>query len=218
MGAGYTMMKLFLSLILILIAFPLYANPCMQIVMGGSSDTAAPPAACETQTTPNDMETSASSYLQIGNSSATKYVSSKIVADATTGTVCRLCLSMNKVQTPPDTMDFSVQLWANKCTTCDRSDDVPDKDNILDIYGSMRAIDIAGTFGDCFSLGSVTFNDDDIFHVVIIADEINATNYFRWVLDSTCTNKDMKRSADGTTWAVYYNTVCGMVKLYTEAP
>ena len=37
------MIKIFLSLILILIALPLYANPCMQMMMQGTTGTAAPP-------------------------------------------------------------------------------------------------------------------------------------------------------------------------------
>ena len=49
MGAGYSMMKLSFSLIFILIALPLYANPCMQMLMGGTTATGSP-AGCNVAT------------------------------------------------------------------------------------------------------------------------------------------------------------------------
>ena len=192
-----------------------HANPCMQIVMGGTTGTAAPPAACETQTTPNTMETSDGTYELAGSANGNKYVASRVIADATTGTVCRICPSLNKVQSP--TMDFSVKLYSNTCTTCDRSDDEPNA--VLDDYGSMNAANIAGTFGDCFSLGSVALAEGTVFHVVIINNSAaNPTNYFRWVRDNTCTSEQFSISSDGSTWSVNGSGKCGTVKLYTVAP
>ena len=203
------MMKLFLSLILILIALPLYANPCMQMLMGGTTGTAAPPAACTTQTTPSDMETSAFEYTWVGQDSSTKYIASKFVADADTGTVCRICLSLNKINSP--TMDFSVQIWGD---TGGR----PNPADVKDDYGSMNAANIAGTFGDCFSLGSVALIDGTTYHIVIVADTYNATNYFRWIRDSSCTTEVIARSADGSTWYDVKTDQCGMAKLYEVTP
>jgi len=175
-------------------------------VLGGSG-TSETVTACETQTTPNDMETSASEYFWIASASTNKYASSKFVADATTGTVCRICLSLNKVQSP--TMNFSVQIW---------SDSGGHPNAMLSNYGSMNAANIAGTFGDCFSLGSAALANGTTYHVVIVADAYSATDYFRWVKDSTCTTKSMQIDADGTSFTETVTTQCGMVKLYTVAP
>jgi hypothetical protein len=203
------MMNLLIILCSLFIALPLYANPCMQVVMGGSTDEAAPPAACETQTTPNDMETSAYDYTYVAQASSLKYVASKFVADATTGTVCRICLSLNKIQSP--TMDFSVQIWGD---TGGR----PNPADVKSIYGSMNAANIVGTFGDCFSLGNATLVNGTTYHVVIVASTYNATDYFRWVRDSTCTTEVIARSANGTTWYDIVTDKCSLIKLYTVAP
>lgn len=189
------------------------ANPCMQMLMGGSTGTAEPQAACTTQTTPNDMETNAYSYFWIGESSGNKYLATKFTADATTGTVCKVCPRYNKVGSP--TMDFSVKIYSNKCSKCDRSDDAPDAS--LGTYGTMNAANIAGSFGDCFDDASVELTNETIYWVVTVAATTDSNNYFRWIGDATCTTEQISRSTDGSTWTTSDITKCGMVKLYKVA-
>jgi hypothetical protein len=160
---------------------------------------------CVTQSTPNDMETSSSTYFNIGENSVNKYGSTKFVADATTGTICKICLDLNKVGSP--TMNFDVQIWAD-------SGGVPSSMVSNGDFTGMNAANIAGSFADCFTGGSAVLTNGTTYHVVIIADAVNGDNYFRIVKDSNCTTESMAIDADGASFTEIETNKCGMVKLY----
>lgn len=158
-----------------------------------------------TQTTPNDMETSDSTYSNIGSVASTKYLSTAFVATADTGTICQVCAQLNKVGSP--TMDFDVQIWSD-------SDGLPSTMLSGGDFGTMNAADIVGDFTDCFTEGSVALTNGTKYHVVFIAATVDASNYFRLVEDKTCTTESIAVDSDGASFLTIDTAKCGMVKLY----
>lgn len=188
---------------LLFLVLPIVCNAQGINPVGGC--TRAHNSICQTQTTPNDMETSAGQYFMVAGATNNKYASSKFVADSSTGTVCKICLNLNKVGSP--TMNFDVQIWSD-------SEGSPSSVVAGGDFSGMNAADIVGTFEDCFTGGSATLVNGTPYHVVIIADAANSSNYFRWVKDSTCATESMQIDSDGTSFTETETTMCGMVKLY----
>lgn len=187
---------------LILLLFPIICfgqgmNPVGSCVTYSSS--------CTTQTTPNDMETNAYTYTEIALTSTLKYVASKFVADASTGTVCKVCLRLNKIGSP--TMNFSVAIWGD---TSGR----PNPSDVKASYGSMNAGSINESDWNCFSSGSASLSNGTAYHIVITASATDESNYFRWIKDATCATEVIARSSDGSTWYDLDTSNCDMARLY----
>ena len=158
---------------------------------------------CETETTPSDMKTSASAYQVVANNSTTKYISSAFVGDATSGTVCKVCVTLTKILSP--TMTFTVAIWSD-------SGDKPSSE--LNNFGGMSSADITGEH--CFTTGSVVIANGTKYHVVIASSATNADNYFRWTKDSSAVTTLTNRSADGASWTALETDRCYMTKLYKQ--
>lgn len=157
---------------------------------------------CTTQTTPNDMETSNSNNNTVGNTNALKYVASKITGDATSGTVCKVCLFLAKQGSPTMTLNLKIYADSGGNPTGSGTD-----------FGSINAADIAGSFGDCFT-GSLAVGNGTAYHLVLIASAIDTDNYVKWGQDATCTTERTARSADGSSWTEMDTDRCLMAKLY----
>jgi hypothetical protein len=188
---------------LLFLVLPIVCNAQGINPVGGC--TRAHNSICQTQTTPNDMETSSGTYTPIGNDATTKYVSSAFTADAGTGKICKICIMYKKSGSP--TMDFVVQVWSDNGGT------PPLPSALLAKFGGMNAADIAGDFTDCFT-GSVALTNGTIYHIVTIADTTDASNYFRYVEDDTCATESQAVDSDGGSFASIDTAKCAMVKLY----
>lgn len=193
---------LLFSLLSALCSVPVFAetNP----YIAGSSYGSAP-SCSNTQTTPNDMETSNGTYSNIGAGASTTYLSTAFVATADTGTICQICIRLNKVGSP--TMDFDVQIWGD-------SGGLPSTMVSGGDFTGMNAANIVGDFTDCFTGGSAALSNGVTYHVVIIAAATDASNYFRMVEDATCTTESIAVDSDGTSFGIIDSANCGMVKLY----
>ena len=162
---------------------------------------------CETETTPSDMKTSASAYQVVANASSVKYVSSAFVGDATSGTVCKVCVTLTKILSP--TMTFTVAIWS------DDGSGPPSKPLAeLNNFGGMSSADITGEH--CFTTGSVAIANATKYHVVIASSATDASNYFRWTKDSSAVTTLTNRSADGASWTALETDRCYMTKLYKQ--
>jgi hypothetical protein len=188
---------------LLFLVLPIVCNAQGINPVGGC--TRAHNSICQTQTTPNDMETSDYTYSNIGADSSAKYLSTAFVATADTGTICQVCARLNKVGSP--TMDFDVQIWSD-------SDGLPSTMLSGGDFGTMNAADIVGDFTDCFTEGSVALTNGTKYHVVFIAATVDASNYFRLVEDATCTTESIAADSDGASFATIDTAKCGMVRLY----
>jgi len=205
------MIKLFLSLILILIALPLYANPCMQMVMGGTTGTAEPPAACETQASPTDMETYASYFAEIHTASGVKYYSSKFVAGGN-DPYCKICLYLSSSTGTSPTYNQTLYIYG----------DTGGEPNEADIKNTFETRNMTGVLTGSFqwicwtSPSPFTLTNGTTYHVVSMASTYDGTNIQRWGKDATCASEAMYRSKDGAEWFSTETGRCGMMKLYKE--
>lgn len=194
-----------IAIILILLSFAVTAFGQSTVVVAKKKATA-----CTTQTTPNDMETTNSTSTNVASAAGVKWIATKFIGDATSGTVCKICPDLSKVSSP--TMTIAIKLFSNTCSTCDRTDDKPNAQ--LADYGSMSAASIAGSFGDCFT-GTYAVANNTYYWVVIQASATSETNYVNWTEDATCATEDVSRSGDdGSSWSQTSSSKCLMMKLY----
>lgn len=205
------MIKLFLSLILILIALPLYANPCMQLVMGGTTETAAPPAACETQANPTDMETYAYYFSEIHSASGLKYVSSKFVAGGNDD-ICKICIYISSSTGTSPTYNQTLYIYG----------DISGEPNETDIKATFETKNMTGILTGSYQwicwnkVSGSALSNGTTYHIVSKSSTYDGTNIQKWGRDSTCASEAQFRSSDGATWASLDTSTCGMAKLYKE--
>ena len=198
-------MKKFIGfcLAVFLLAASLADAKTTMILCGGPKGEVSP---CTTQTTPSDMETSNGTFTYIGQATAQRYVGTKITADATTGTICKICANFTKVGSP--VMNFSVQIWGDTVGS-------PNSADVKGNFGSMNAANIVGSFGDCFSGASFTPAEGTVFWVMFITDAVDGSHYIRITQDDECATEHIVYDDTGSgPWADSSTARCGMVKLY----
>jgi hypothetical protein len=210
------MIKLFLSLILILIALPLYANPCMQLVMGGSTGTAAPPAACETQASPTDMVTYGSMAYWVGSASGTRYVSTAFTAGETTP-ICGMCLYTKSSTGTSPTYSVTAYLYDNNTTP------TPDQPDSVIANGTFETKNMTGVLTSdwqwiCwyYSGTKPTITDTNIYHAVFYTSGYDGTNIMYAGKDTTCATEITHRAAIDLSWIPVDTDKCMMLKLLKE--
>lgn len=204
------MIKLFLSLILILIALPLYANPCMQIFMSGSTSTAAPPAACTTAVNPQDMGASDGDRA-VFRYTTSDWWSSAFIAGKTT-TICQVCVKLKlQTETAPD-YNITLYLYAN--SVGDDASTVLANGN----YGTIAASTLSTTYQSvCFTGGSAAVENTVRYHIVLASSGVAEVNYVNASYDSTCTTEDVEYSANGASdgsWVSMSTAYCLTAELY----
>jgi len=206
-------MKILITLLIILMPFLCHARG-MFMACGGNIEAAAPPAACETQANPTDMETYASYYASFAmSSSGDDWYSSMFVAGAD-ATICKIKLYVATSTSTSPTYNVTPKIYTNNTT--------PDPDQPNALVGSFTARNMTGVLTNAYQwiewTGSVAIENGVTYHLVITADGQDATNVMRWGKDATCASENMHRSGDGSTWTSTETGRCGMLQLFTEAP
>ena len=205
------MTNLLIMLCSLFIALPLYANPCMQMLMGGTTTAAEPPAACTTQASPTDMETYAGYYSEIHTTSAVKYVSSMFVAGGNDA-ICKICLSLYSSTGTSPTYSQTLYIYG----------DDEGKPNGADVKDTFETRDMTGVLTGSYawvcwtSASPFTMTKGTTYHVVTMSSGYDATNVQKWGRDATCASEAQARSADGSSWTSIETARCGMMQLYKE--
>jgi len=206
------MIKLLIILCSLFIALPLYANPCMQMLMGGTTGTAVPPAACDTQVPPTDMETFDGTRFNVGSAATLQHISSAFVARKTT-TICKICLTLESSTGTSPTYNATVAIY----------NDTGGEPNEASIVDTSESKNMTGVLtGDnqeiCWTDISAAITNTSTYHVVLHTDAYDATNIMRWAKDSSCETELVYRSSDGAAWTLLDTDQCAMVKLYEATP
>lgn len=190
------------------------ANPCMQMVMGGTTGTAEPPAACTTQISPTDMETWDGTYFWAGQATTLVYTSTKFVAGKTT-TVCKICLTLESSTGTSPTYNATVAIYND-------TDGEPNEESIVDTseVKNMTGVLTGDNQEICWTDISAAITNTNSYHVVLHTSTYDATNIMRWAKDSSCATEVTYRSTDGAEWTstVGDPAKCAMVKLYEATP
>lgn len=202
------MIKLFLSLILILVAFPLYANPCMQMVMGGSTTAAEPPAACVTQAAPTDMGPYVDYSTICTNAGTDDWYYSKFVATADSGTICKICVDLASSTSTSPSYNVTAYLYSAGATYPDAA------------IGTYSTESLAGRLSNsgyttvCFDGDTTELVNTTSYFIVLACSGVDLTNQLRVSRDDTCTTEHIGRSADGSTWTTLSTGRCATATLW----
>lgn len=199
-------MKRLLLGLLLTFTIVIFAHAKGVMMIGGSPEAPVVPS-CDTETTPDDMKTNSWTFFWVGEASNNRHVASRFVADANTGTVCKVCLLLKKKDNP--TMNFSVQIWGD-------TDGRPNSADVKADYGTMNAADIQGSMNDCFDGGSAALVNGTAYHIVMVMASTDTSNYVHWYRDANCTTEVVARSSNGSTWADITTTECGAASLYKQ--
>lgn len=206
-------MKTLITLLIIFIPFICHARG-MSMACGGHVEAAAPPAACDTQASPTDMETYAGYFADFATASTGDDWYSSMFVAGQDATLCEVCIYAATSTSTSPTYNVTPHIYSNNTT--------PDPDKPNASSGSFTARNMTGVLTNAYQwicwTGSVAITNGTIYHFVLVADGYDATNKMRWGKDATCASENMHRSADGSTWVNTETERCGMLKLYTVAP
>lgn len=204
------MIKLFLSLILILIALPLYANPCMQIVMGGTTGTAEPPASCVTQAEPTDMGPYYDASTICTNAGTNDWYFSEFVATANSETVCKICMDFASSTSSSPTYNLTAHLYSLTGT-------VPDA-----AIGTYSTVNLTGLLSNagytkiCFDGDTTALTNGTSYFIVLQCSGVDSTNQLKVSRDNDCTTKQIGQSATGEagSWSTTSTARCATATLW----
>lgn len=179
------------------------ANPCMQMVMGGTT------AACTTQAGPTDMGPYVD-YATICNNSATNdWYYSRFVAEGN-DTICKICVDLSSSTTSSPTYNVTAYLY---------SDDSLNPDAVLE-NGTYSTESLTGKLSNsgyttiCFDGGSAVLINETAYHIVLKCSGVDLTNQLRLSRDDTCTTEKVGYSGDGSSWTTASTGRCATATLW----
>lgn len=177
----------------------------LTVIAGGTAAGAAPPAACDTQASPTDMETYDYAYSQVCSASALKWYSTQFVAGETE-TYCNICAYLAVSTGTSPTYTATMHIYNN-------SSDKPSTSVAAFESKDMTGVLTSGWQWICWE-GSAALTATNTYHVVLQCSTYDGTNIMKWGKDDTCASEIQNRSADGSSWTQTDTDECNMVKLY----
>lgn len=208
------MIKLLIILCSLFIAFPLYANPCMQMLMGGTTGTAAPPAACVTQAAPTDRATFVD-YSSICTNTAQDWFYSEFEAGEN-ATVCKFCVSLASSTSTSPSYNLTGHIYSKGAT-------YPNEALENGTYSTVNLTGLLSNSGYtdiCFTGGSASVTSGTRYFIVLNCSDIDLTNQLRVGRDSDCLDADSNQvehigtSTDGSTWGATSTARCALQTLW----
>jgi hypothetical protein len=184
------------------------ANPCMQMVMGGTTGTTEPPSTCTTQAPPTDMGPHVDYSEICTNTAQNDWFYSKFVATADTGTVCKICLDFSSSSTGSPTYNITAHLYSAGATYPDAAIGTYSTENLTGRLSN------AGYTTICFDGDTTELTNGTSYFIVLNCSDMDLTNRLRVSRDDTCTTEHIGISADGSSWTSTSTARCATATLW----
>lgn len=198
-------------LLILLLPLLLGANTISGSLLKGATCTGAAGASCTGAT--NQLESlTAGSVSNFGASSVSLWKASEIAYAGTTGTLCKLVVTMKC------TTENCVQIVTGKLYSNDPTGDGGAADGVGSLIASCTGTyDSAalGTSNADISLTSCygTLTNGTKYWLVLNADDYDGTDYLHIATDSTCTTEKNAYGSDGASWT-YGTGTCYVFQVY----
>lgn len=209
MGARNT--SIMIKVLFVIISLFVVGNAypwCMTTLTGGNAAGEAPADACDTQTTPNDMETYATDSQNVCEASGNKFVSSAFIAGESVD-ICQICVYLKSSSGNSPTYTMTAYLY-------DDDEGVPGS---LVADGTFTGRNMTGMLTGsfqwiCFSGASPAVTATNTYHIVLGCNAVDGTNIAYWGADARCATSQWYRGATAPPTTSYETETCGMAKLY----
>ncbi len=149
----------------------------------------------------SEQNTSGEALTTVASDSSTKFIGTKFLATGTYN-VCKVVVPIQKNNANAQDTLIHFAIYENSCVVCDRSDDSPGTQLALTDYGWRVALSLS-VRDERFDFPGIkpSITSGNFYWVVAYSIGANASNYWQWQNTDSGVMEDIKKSADGITWA-----------------